>query len=54
MEQDKNDGKKAGVNNTPAFFINGKRFFDTRTFDSFKQRIDQELDRKEAKAGFSP
>ncbi len=43
VEQDKADGKKAGITSTPAFFINGKRFLGRRTFANFKQKIEQEL-----------
>ena len=44
VEQDLADGKKAGVTGTPTIFINGRRV-KKRNFASFKEMIDQELNR---------
>ncbi len=45
IEQDLNDGKKAGVSATPAFFINGVRVTGAQPTSTFEKIIDQELDR---------
>jgi protein-disulfide isomerase len=45
IEQDLNDGKKAGVSATPAFFINGARVTGAQPASTFETIIDQELDR---------
>ncbi len=45
IEQDLNDGKKAGVSATPAFFINGVRVTGAQPASTFEKIIDQELDR---------
>jgi protein-disulfide isomerase len=44
VEKDLNEGKAAGVQGTPAFFING-----AQPFDNFKKTIDQELAKAQAK-----
>ena len=42
VEADSQSGLKAGVNSTPTFILNGKRI-QPRSYDEFKQLIDQEL-----------
>jgi protein-disulfide isomerase len=37
------DGEKAGVNGTPAFFINGRLLDGAQPFEKFKEVIDEEL-----------
>lgn len=43
VKTDLDDGTKAGVNGTPAFFINGRLISGAVPFDQFKQVIDEEL-----------
>ncbi len=45
--KDQQEGAKAGVTGTPAFFINGQILTGAQPFDAFKKVIDQEL--KDAK-----
>lgn len=45
VEADLKDGDTAGVNGTPAFFINGRMLSGAQPFDAFKKIIDQELKR---------
>ena len=42
IDKDTNDGVRAGVQGTPAIFINGKPF-NQRTLEGFRQAIDAEL-----------
>jgi protein-disulfide isomerase len=49
VEADLNAGKAAGVQGTPAFFINGIFINGAQPFDSFKKTIDQELPKAQAK-----
>jgi protein-disulfide isomerase len=46
VEADAKDGEAAGVNGTPAFFINGRMISGAQPFDVFKKLIDDELQRK--------
>ena len=39
-------GNDAGVNGTPAFFINGRMISGAQPFEVFKKIIDEELSRK--------
>jgi len=39
-------GNDAGVNGTPAFFINGRMISGAQPFEAFKKIIDEELARK--------
>ena len=39
-------GNDAGVNGTPAFYINGRMISGAQPFDVFKRIIDEELARK--------
>jgi protein-disulfide isomerase len=39
------EGKEAGVNGTPTFFVNGRRMVGGRSVDDFKKLIDEELAR---------
>ena len=43
VEKDLADGEKAGINGTPAFFINGRMLSGVRKVDEFSQVIDEEL-----------
>jgi protein-disulfide isomerase len=43
IEQDKSDGKAAGVNATPTFFVNGQEIRGARPYEVFQQVIEQEL-----------
>ena len=49
VEKDLNDGKSAGVQGTPSFFVNGVFINGAQPFDNFKKTIDQELDKANAK-----
>jgi protein-disulfide isomerase len=49
VDQDLNDGKAAGVQGTPAFFVNGVFISGAQPFENFKQTIDQELAKAQAK-----
>jgi protein-disulfide isomerase len=49
VDKDLNDGKAAGVQGTPAFFVNGVFINGAQPFDSFKKVIDQELQKAQAK-----
>jgi len=46
VEADAKDGEAAGVNGTPAFYINGRMISGAQPFDVFKKLIDDELQRK--------
>jgi len=39
-------GQEAGVDGTPAFFVNGRLLSGAQPFDQFKKLIDEELERK--------
>ena len=39
-------GNDAGVNGTPAFFINGRMISGAQPFEAFKKIIDEELQRR--------
>ncbi len=43
IDKDFADGEKAGVNGTPAFFINGRMLSGAQPFEKFKEVIDEEL-----------
>ena len=43
VDQDINDGKTAGVNGTPTFFINGSPLVGAQPYNTFKQALDKEL-----------
>jgi protein-disulfide isomerase len=46
VEQDLQDGTKAGVSGTPAFFVNGRFLSGAATLETFAEIIDDELKRK--------
>lgn len=48
VSKDLQDGQAAGVNGTPAFFINGRLISGAVPFEQFKQVIDEELNGKAA------
>jgi protein-disulfide isomerase len=48
IDKDLADGAAAGVNGTPAFFINGRSLSGAQPFEKFKEVIDQELAAKSA------
>lgn len=45
IQKDIQDGAKAGVSGTPAYFINGIFLSGAQPFENFKEIIDEELDR---------
>lgn len=45
IDKDAADGGEAGVNGTPAFFINGRMLSGAQPFEKFKEVIDDELSR---------
>ena len=50
VDKDLNDGKAAGVQGTPSFFVNGVFINGAQQpFDAFKKTIDQEMDKAKAK-----
>jgi protein-disulfide isomerase len=49
VDADLNAGKAAGVQGTPAFYVNGVFINGAQPFDNFKTTIDQELDKAKAK-----
>jgi protein-disulfide isomerase len=49
VDADHEIAKKAGVNGTPGFFINGVSLSGAQPYDKFKQVIDQELQKAQAK-----
>jgi protein-disulfide isomerase len=46
IEKDEQEGRKAGVNGTPAFFVNGVVLSGAQPQDAFTRVIDDELGRK--------
>jgi protein-disulfide isomerase len=46
VDADMQAGEEAGVNGTPAFFVNGRMLSGAQPFDAFKRIIDEELDIK--------
>jgi protein-disulfide isomerase len=46
IDADVKDGEEAGVNGTPAFYINGRMLSGAQPFDAFKRIIDEELELK--------
>jgi protein-disulfide isomerase len=51
VEADARAGEEAGVNGTPAFFINGRMLSGAQPFEAFKRLIDDELQRKSKTQG---
>ena len=49
VDKDHANAQKAGVNGTPAFYINGVALSGAQPFDKFKTIIDQELSKAQAK-----
>ena len=49
VDKDLSDGKSAGVQGTPAFYVNGIFINGAQPFDAFKKTIDQELAKAQAK-----
>ena len=49
VDSDHEQAKKAGVNGTPAFYINGVSLSGAQPFDKFKSVIDEELKKAQAK-----
>ncbi len=49
VDADHEQAKKAGVNGTPAFYINGVSLSGAQPFDKFKSVIDEELKKAQAK-----
>ncbi len=48
VQKDLQDGARAGVTGTPAFFVNGKKLSGAQPFSAFKQVIEEELSKAEA------
>jgi protein-disulfide isomerase len=46
VDTDLKDGEAAGVNGTPAFYINGRMLSGAQPYEAFKKIIDEELARK--------
>jgi protein-disulfide isomerase len=46
VDADMAAGEEAGVNGTPAFFVNGRMLNGAQPFDAFKRVIDEELESK--------
>jgi len=46
IDKDLKDGEEAGVNGTPAFFINGRMISGAQPYEVFKKIIDEELSGK--------
>ena len=46
VESDFRAGEDAGVNGTPAFFVNGRMISGAQPFEAFKRLIDEELESK--------
>jgi protein-disulfide isomerase len=46
VDADIKDGEEAGVNGTPAFFVNGRMISGAQPYDVFKKMIDEELELK--------
>jgi protein-disulfide isomerase len=46
VDADTEAGQQAGVNGTPAFFINGRMLSGAQPFEAFKRIIDDELSSK--------
>ena len=46
VEADQQAGNEAGVNGTPAFFVNGRLLSGAQPFEAFKRVIDEELELK--------
>src|SRR4029077_18435591 len=46
VDADVKAGEEAGVNGTPAFFINGRMISGAQPYDVFKKVIDEELELK--------
>jgi protein-disulfide isomerase len=42
-------GEEAGVNGTPAFFINGRSLSGAQPYEAFKRIIDEELELKKTR-----
>ena len=49
VDADQHDGEEAGVNGTPAFFINGRLVNGAQPYEVFKKVIDEELQLKKAR-----
>ena len=47
VDADARAGEEAGVNGTPAFFINGRVLSGAQPFEAFKRIIDDELSMKQ-------
>jgi len=43
VQKDAQEGQKAGVTGTPAFFVNGRFLSGAQSFEAFKAIIDEEL-----------
>jgi protein-disulfide isomerase len=49
VDADMRAGEDAGVNGTPAFFINGRSLSGAQPYDAFKRIIDEELELKKSR-----
>jgi protein-disulfide isomerase len=48
VDADMRAGEEAGVNGTPAFFINGRSLSGAQPYEAFKRIIDEELELKKS------
>ena len=44
VSQDITSGNQAGVNSTPSFFLNGTKITNPRSYDKFRQLVQEQLD----------
>src|SRR5260370_32525306 len=49
VAKDLNEGKTAGVQGTPSFFVNGIFINGAQPIDNFKKTVDQEMQKAQAK-----
>ena len=49
VDADVRAGEEAGVNGTPAFFVNGRMLSGAQPYDAFKRIIDEELELKKSR-----
>jgi protein-disulfide isomerase len=50
VERDVAEGLRAGVDNTPTFFVNGRRLTGTQPYEAFRTVIEEERTRPRSAA----